>query len=289
MLHAIIDRVDWWPLLLVTFGAFWLITEIGYRFGRRMATRAQTGGTDSDGDEPEAKRKSTQVSLLVAALLGLLGLLLAFSFSIVESRFSARKELVLEEANAIGTAYLRAGTLPAPHDEAMRALLERYVDLRAPRDGSGITPEELPGLIAASETLHASMWTRAQRVARTHPESEAAALVLESLNDVIDLHQARVTTAVYFRLPLPILLTLYAVALFGTALMGYSVGLGRSRVPVATTVTVLVISGVLSLVVELDRPHQRIVHVDQRALTDVRQTIEDMRAATEVARSDGRT
>src|SRR5690606_38751307 len=100
-----------WGILLILVALLLLADELGFRLGRRHATDSQD--------------RCSRVAVFVAALLALLGLLLAFSFSIVEARFSARKALVIDEANAIGTTYLRAKLLPAPHGERIQRTLRR--------------------------------------------------------------------------------------------------------------------------------------------------------------------
>jgi hypothetical protein len=283
MPHRLIDSVDWWVVFLVTAAALWLVTEIGFRFGRRHRSRERAAEEEeeetslerAEDEETVSQKKSSQAGLLLAALLGLLGLLLAFSFSIVESRFSTRKQLVLQEANAIGTTYLRAEMLPEPHGTRLRHLLREYVELRAVPE---ISPRELRPLLERSEELHFAMWEEAEVVAEAHPRSEIAGLFVASLNEVIDLHQERVTMALYYRLPNVILGTLYMVALVAMALMGYSAGLTRARVSAPVIATVVTISVVLLLVIELDRPWQRMFKVNQQALEDVTETIERIEA-----------
>src|SRR5688572_21496365 len=111
-------ELPWWGIVLTTFVVFMLAVEGGYAIGS-----SGWGGASDD-------RMTGHVATLVGAVLALLGLLLAFSFSIVDSRFSARKALVLDEANAIGTSYLRAKILPDPHATRVRSLLRQYVDAR---------------------------------------------------------------------------------------------------------------------------------------------------------------
>ncbi len=252
-------KADWPWVLIVTILILMLINEIGYRFGRRSAEKAN------------ADQKAT-ASVLVGAILGLLGLLLAFSFGIVEARFSDRKALVLEDANAIGTAFLRAKTIPEPYGARVRRLLTEYADLRlAPKD-----PEALQEALLESPKLQKRMWTEMAALAEKAPESPIVALFEDALNHMIDLHESRVTVGFYQRLPLPILVTLYAVSMLGLLVLGYVSGLGLSRLLAGTMTLVLAISSVVMLIVELDHPSSKLFQVSQQAMADTHQMmIED--------------
>lgn len=248
-------RVSWWMLLIIA-GCLLLASELGYRLGRRHR-------------EDSIEAKKSQTSTLVVALLGLLALLMAFSFSIVESRFGARKALVLEEANAIGTTYLRAQMLPAPHGERIQGLLQRYVNLRiAPR-----TPAEVQRAIEQSEALHRELWAEATAVAIASPRSEIASIFIQSLNQMIDLHESRVTVGLYQRLPMPILATVVLVSILAIGVLGFSSGLARWRSLLPTVALMVSIFSVLLLIVELDRPMGGLFHIHQNAMEDLEETL----------------
>lgn len=250
------DLIPGWLVIAGTVVIFLLATEIGFQLARRRE-RA-----------PDAEEKS-HAGVLLAALLALLGLLLAFSFSIVGGRFLERKQLVVKEANAIGTAYLRAEMLPQPQRDRIENLLREYVETRMSRGG----PEQLVEAMRGSAVLQQALWTEAINVAARQPESEIVGLFVRSLNDVFDLHEERMAVGIYHRLSPVVLATLGAVALLTMGLLGYSAGLARSRSPLPTVSVVAAIAVVVSLIVELDRPWQRLVPVSQRALADVQETM----------------
>src|SRR5262245_15194612 len=112
-----LDALPLWMLFIATIVAIVLAEECGYRLGRARGRRA-----DSESDSP--------VGAMVAAELGLLAFLLAFTFGIASSRFDTRRQVLLDEANAIGTTYLRAAMLPEPQRAEVRHLLRDYVDVR---------------------------------------------------------------------------------------------------------------------------------------------------------------
>jgi hypothetical protein len=250
-------------LLLMLLGLF-AINEACYRVAAHRRV-------------PAREARKSQVDLVVAALLGLLGLLLAFSFDIGESRFGKRKELVLAEANAVATTYLRADMLPAPHGDRVHDLLRRYIDERT----SVRSAADLDRALADSSRLHAELWREATAVARENMGSPVVALFVASLNVVIDLHESRVTVALFQRLPPAIIGILYFVALLSVAMVGVRAGMDRTRAAAPTVALVVVVVSVIALIVSLDRPASRLFDINKRALDDTRALIDRDRSAVE--------
>ncbi|AKF08658.1 hypothetical protein DB32_005807 [Sandaracinus amylolyticus] len=268
MPHPMSDRIvdgapSWWVSLLLGIVVLLAATELGFRIGERRSRSAQQGAI------------AGQSAATLAALLGMLGLLLAFSFGIVEGRFAMRKQLVLDEANAIGTAYLRAAMLPDPHREHVQELLREYVDTRTPR-----ALEDVDAAMRRSGALHRRLWAEAVTAARLDPRSEPTALFVTALNDVIDLHEERVTVALRQRLPAPVFLTLIGVALLGMSVLGYGAGVTNARATLPIVAFAVAVATVMVVIVELDRPGG-IFRVSQSAMLDTRDA---MRRDAEVAR-----
>jgi hypothetical protein len=199
-----------------------------------------------------------------------LGLLLAFSFGIVEGRFSERKALVVKEANAIEEAYRRAGLIGEPHQSRARALLREYVGLKARMTD---LYEEPRALASATREQHA-LWDEARAASAADARSVMTALFVAAVDELIDLHHERVAVAVYHRLPAAMLLTLYIVAAFCLALHGYSAGLARMRVALPAVGLIVSLSSMLFLIVELDRPWQSVFHVSQHPLISAREAMQ---------------
>ena len=250
-------------LLLMLLGLI-VTGEIGYR----IAARRQT---------PQSDARKSQIDIVVAAVLGLLGLLLAFSFEIGESRFDRRKQLVLDEANAISTTYLRADMLPAPHGARIQALLRDYIDERANLKSAA----DLDRALQHSAELHGQLWHEATAVARENLGSPVVALFVASLNQVIDLHESRVTVAMFQRLPPVIFGVLYFVSLLSVAMVGLRAGLDRTHNRVPAGALVVVIMAVLALITSLDQPASRLFAISKHALRDTQQLIEKDRSAVE--------
>ena len=135
--------------------------------------------------------------MIVGSILALMAFLLAITMGMASDRFDTRRGLVLPEANALGTTYLRAGYLSEPASSMSKELIREYVPLRIAPDRA-----QLATNIEQSEEIQAELWTIAEEVARTEG-SDVVALYIESLNEVIDLHTTRVVAGVYSRVPRP--------------------------------------------------------------------------------------
>jgi hypothetical protein len=184
------------------------------------------------------------------------------------TRFETRKEVVLDEANAVGTTWLRAGMLPERRQE-IRALLRDYVDVRL----EGVKPGKLAEGIRRSEQLHQQLWALSVPVAEKHPNSIIVGLFVQSLNDTIDLHAERVTAGVRNRIPGAIWVALYGISIFAFGAMGYHSGMsGTIRSPVILLVAIT-FSVVIVLIADLDRSQEGILTVSQHALVDLRQSM----------------
>ncbi len=207
----------------------------------------------------------TTASATVGATLALLAFTLAFTFAMAASRYDTRKQLVLEEANAIGTTYLRALLLPTLQASEVRELLRRYVDARLE---AAAQPGKRSEALARSEQLHELLWRQAVAAGSAQADSVMTGLFIASLNDVIDLHAKRLA-AWRNRIPPTIWLFLYLTAVLGMASMGYHTGLTGSRRTAAVIFLTLAFSGAMALIADLDRPQQGLIRVSQQAMQDL--------------------
>jgi hypothetical protein len=252
-ISGLFDHVPLWGLFGGTVAIILLSIEAGYRLGRHRCRRSE--------DEKEAP-----VGAIVAATLGLLGFVLAFTFGLAASRFDARRQIVVEEANAIGTTYLRAGLLPNGRDVKIRKLLGEYVDARLDAIQTGDVAEAL----RRSDKLHRELWQEAEEIGGQYPSSIVVGLFIQSLNDTIDVHAKRVLVGLQNRLPGVLWGALYLVTILTMAGVGYYDGLARSSRSIAILVLALTFSIIIMLVADLDRPQQGFMTVSQRAMTDLR-------------------
>jgi hypothetical protein len=251
--------LDSLPILGV-FVAFALITmlcyEGGFRFGRWYQER-----TPGEQEGP--------TGMLVGSILALLAFLLAVTMGMASDRFDARRGVVLDEANAIGTTYLRAGYLPEPASSQIRELLRQYVPLRiVVTDQENVAQD-----IRRSEEILSQLWTIGQDVAKTTGQGDLVSLFLDSLNETIDLHETRVTAGIYARVPETVLLLLVGGSALSLGMVGYSAGLTKRRGFLNALVLVLALGAVIMIVVDLDRPREGFIQVSQQPLIDLQRQI----------------
>ncbi len=202
----------------------------------------------------------------VGSLLGLLAFILAFTFGITANRLDSRKQLVLEEANAIGTTYLRAGLLPPTQGLESRRLLRDYVDLRL----NG-TPENVDETLKKSEVIHAQLWSQTKLLVQEDMDSEIRSLFIATLNELIDLHQSRVTVGLQYRIPGTVWLAVYLLSLLSMLAVGYQVGMSGSRRAYGTPVLAAAFSLVILMIADIDRPGEGLIRVSQQPIADVQQ------------------
>ncbi|RZI40758.1 DUF4239 domain-containing protein [Herbaspirillum sp. HC18] len=248
-----LDILPLWGLFVAIFLLSLLSEEAGFVLGKYRRGRPH--------------EKEPPVNTMVGATLGLLAFILAFTFGLAATRFDARRQLLLDEANAIGTTYLRAGMLPERRD-AIRALLRDYVDTRLNAVETGRIVEG----IRRSENLQNQLWEHAVAVAEKNPDSVIVGLFIQALNDVFDIHSNRVTAA-RNRIPVAIWGALLGISVLSFAAMGYHaglVGISRSLAVIAVAFT---FSAVIWLIADLDRPREGSLRISQQPLIDLRQSM----------------
>ena len=204
------DRLPLWGVFLATVALILVAIEAGYRLGNQRRRRSR-------------EEDKSPLSEMVAATLGLVAFLLAFTFGLAASRFDLRRSLILDEANAIGTAYLRTSLLPEPHRSESRKLLREYVAFRS----VDAREDRIAESLARSEALHGQLWSRAVQASQAASSPVLASLYIQSLNEVIDLHSKRIALGLRNRIPATIWAALYFVSCVGLAVMGYLRGWPR--------------------------------------------------------------
>jgi len=251
------DALPLWTLIPITIFLGWAAVELGYRIAKRRKLRAK--------DHTEAPAPP-----IVAATLGLLAFLVAFTFGAAASRFEERRQAVLAESNAINTSYLRAQMLPDPMAANARNLLREYVDVRL----SGTQPDQFAQALAKSEDLHKRLWSEAVAAAQKE-KSPMTSLFMSSLNDVFAMHEKRVTAAVYNRIPAGIWIGLYVLLILAMSVVGYYEGMSGTRHTLAVFGMVLAFSTVLAMIADLDRPGRGVLEVNQQSMMDLRKSMSD--------------
>lgn len=235
-----------------------ILLNVGRRIGARHLA-----------SDPKGARTGT--GTVEAAVFALLGLLIAFTFSGAVSRFDHRRHLIVEETNAIGTAYLRLDLLPAGAQPALRETFRQYVNSRLE------TYRKLPDIEAAkaehskSIKLQEAIWTNAVAASQAQgASSDAPMLLLPALNHMIDITTTR-AMALELHPPLIIFGMLFLVALASALLAGYSMAGGKDRKWLHVIGFALVIGITVYVILDIEFPRFGLIRVDafDKALVDL--------------------
>jgi hypothetical protein len=251
-------------LLGVAFALFLgmlVLQEVGRRLGRRRAAG------------PEGARAGAGV--IEAAVFALLGLLLAFQFARAGGRLDARRQLAVQEANAIGTAYLRLDLLPADEQPPLRDLFRRYVEARLR------LLEVLPDLgaaeaeLAAAQQLQGKIWTRAVAACRKQPGPAPTMLLLPALNDMIDVTTSR-SVAGRTHAPLLLVALLFGVALLSAVLAGYTMSAASVQPLLHMVLFAAVTALTVYVILDLEYPRVGFIRIGAAhdALRQLRQALQ---------------
>ena len=211
-------------------------------------------------------------SALQTALLGVVGLILAFGLALAVGRYEDRRAAVVAEANAIGTTYLRAQTLAEPVRTESLELLVRYTDTSIRLSEAVPASDEADRAIAAGDELQRELWGLAGEALDGAPTDSAPRLYVESLNEMIDLQTVRIA-GLNNRVPSAVLALEVIGAVIALGLLAFYLALvGRG---VATVVLAAALVALLLLVTfDLDRPTRGLIRIPDTPLTDLRKSME---------------
>lgn len=259
--RTLFDNLSLWGMFAYILIVILVAVEVGYLLGKLRR------------DRPE-REKDASVSAMVGATLGLLAFMLAFTFGLAASRFDARRLALVDESNAVATAYLRAGLVPEPHRTELRKLLREYVDVRLSVLQPGGNAEQA---VRKSNELRNRLWAHTEALIEKNPQSRVVGQFISSLNDVFDIHTKRVMLATRNHIPEIIWVALYLLAILAMGQLGYHTALtGSSRSPVILTMA-LAFSVIVLLIADLDRPHEGLLKVSQQEMADVKNMMLEMK------------
>ena len=233
-----------------------ILGEVGYQFGVRSRTRQDKDAISSLGP-------------MVGGLLAMTAFVLAFTFSMASSQNDQRKQNVLQESNDIGTAYLRADLLDQQYQTEVKRLLRKYVAIRL----EAVAGNDIDTLVAKSVEIHNLLWAQVSSAARERPDANTA-LVIQSINDVIDMHEKRLTDALRNRIPGVVWLALIAIVGLTMITLGTQVGLTGKRRLVAIIPLILAFAVLMTLVVDLSRPQSGLIKVGQQSMIDLQNSMD---------------
>jgi len=256
-------RLTSFELGLLLFGVVVGTTCLGLLLGRRVRHHSETLR------EP--------LAAMHTALLGLVGLVLAFGLALAVGRYETRRAALVDESNTIGTTYLRAQTLAEPVRTPSLDTLRRYTD------NSILLADAVPGsdamdeAVSAGEELQRRLWGLAGESLDDAPEDSAPRLYVESLNQMIDQRTVR-TATLSNRVPGAVLvLEIVGAALALAMLATYLALVGRGVYSVI--LAAILVSMLLLVTFDLDRPTRGFIEVPDTALRDLRQEMEQPPAA----------
>jgi hypothetical protein len=251
--------------VLGLFVGMLLCTALGRRIGRSRLRR-------------KTEEADPSLAVLEGGVFGLMGLLIALTFSISASRLEVRRQIVVDEANAIGTAWLRVGLLPNDRQDAMRQQFRRYVDSRLTfyRDITNL--EAAARALKHTNTLQGEIWSQGVADCAETPTVAAAMLFLPALNLMIDLTTTG-TMMAKNHLPLLIRILLVFSPMVCAVLAGMESAPRTRRVWMPTTAFALTLSLTVYVILDLDYPRVGLIRIDpvDQAMVELRTSMEGSR------------
>jgi ABC-type multidrug transport system fused ATPase/permease subunit len=247
-------------LFLIPFFVVLIPTLIGHRFGIYRI---------KDQDELQ----HAPVGTIVGSAFALLAFMLAFTFQIATNRYDARKELLLDEVTNIRTTYLRAGLLKEPMRSDAKKLLIEYIDIRADlaRDTTALN-----STLLRSQQILNNLWDYAEELADEDRSSEVYALFTQSVNDLFDNFNQRITMTFEYRIPPLVIWILMIIAFFTMFTIGYQFGIsgkGSFRINVFLAI---IFGVVMFLISSLDRPEKGLARLNQKPVMSLEKQMHEM-------------
>lgn len=247
-------------IAVVLLGLMVLGGELGYRLGRR-------------GSQIHTELTRTQIISIQAAILGLLSLLLGFTFSMALSRFEYRKQMVVQESNAIGTAALRSQFLPTSCDVEVSELFRRYVGIRLESvlqtEQSSSEREQLD---IEARQIQRRLWQIASEAAESDPRSVPLGLFTQALNQMIDIKTQR-DIAVANHVPESVLFFLLGFAIVAAVVLGYGNGLAGTRNTSLMVAYFVIVVLVVMLIIDLDHPQHGLARTSQTSMIELQEIL----------------
>jgi hypothetical protein len=204
---------------------------------------------------------------LLSAVLGLLALLLGFTFSLALNRYEARRDLVVQEANALGTTWLRAQLLEPANKTAMSALLRSYLDARLAWSEADAAPDASRRTAALQQKL----WAATGQAIRSDPNPQLSRGLMDAVNQSFDLASARAAGRLA-HVPDRVLTVLLLYAVLSAAMLGYtSAAKGRPQ-RIATISVLVLLTLALVMILDIDRPRSGAIQISQQPLEELKQS-----------------
>lgn len=246
-------------IAILLFIAIIIFNELGFRIGSYIQARTN--------DEVKSLTGSIQ-----ASILGLLALLLGFTFSISMQRYDNRSMALIDEANMIRTAFMRAHLLPEAFSSEANTLLEQYVELRIEVSTVDITRrEERRVFNARTDAIQDALWALAIDASRTDGSALTTGAFINTLTSLVEIQNKR-NALLQLHAPEVVLLLLFLVFISAGGILGYSAGLSGKRITAPIVLVSFLITLIVFIIIDLDRPRRGLIQVNQSQLLDLQNT-----------------
>ena len=261
MFELLFNRTPIWIIGPGLFLALWIAAEAGFRLQRWLDRRL-----------PASEDKGGGAGHILGVSLGLMSLLLSFTFSIAIDRYDTRRSLVLEEANAIGTAYQRAELLDGPLRGALLATLRDYTRVRIAFYEAGDDASKLADVERQTNALQGQLWAATGQAVRSLPNTDLSASLMDAMGHMFDQAPAR-KIALAAQIPTAVLFGLHVLLLASAIMLGAVLGQNNRRHPLLALMLLGLLSFTMTLIVDIDRPRQHHIQINQGPLLDLRATL----------------
>jgi hypothetical protein len=243
-----------------TFCVIVVVLLIGATHAGLWLRRQTTADTDEHVHE--------QIVAAAAAVGLLLSLLIAFTLSMAVDRFNTRRQLMVDEANSIGTTELRARLLPPAFSEPMRAILRQYVEIRLEYGLSAYDDAKLQRAVLRTKEMQDQLWRQSTALAR-EARDPITSIFLQSLNETIDLSEKRLA-ALENRVPVPVWAMLLVISILACGVVGLTV---RRRYWLAMVISPVMIAVAMGFIADLDSPRTGLIRVSQSSMERLQQDL----------------
>lgn len=248
-------------IVLLLIGAMMAAAEVGYRIGVYRHKHAGEIGR-------------VHLGAVLSSMLGLVALLLGFTFNISLQRHVTRGQLVMSDANVLNGLYLQSSLIPEPQRKEFRTLLREYVDLRTDKTllEGGLTQEIFAQRTNQSDDLHRLMWDQTSAMAQKNPPVAGMDTMLTLLRDAHSINRQRIF-AYMGRVPAAILSMLLGCVILALGTVGYAGGLREYRGISTRVLLTLFLSGAIFIILDLDQPERGLTPVDQGPMLQIREVV----------------
>jgi hypothetical protein len=248
-----------WQLAIALF----VILQGGMFGGFLLGKNAARHGEEESGAADSAVK---------GAVAGLAALLLAFSFSLAAGRYDTRSTLTVREANSIRNTWLRADLLEEPTRGRMQQLLRDYLDARLKYLGTGFDQAQIAISLTASQQLQQQIWQLISEQSRIHTQQGNVSTVVPAVTEMIDAGAA-IDASYSNTVPPVVLVLLFGAIIFTGLLVGHSFGRAGRRHVLTATVFALLVTLVVSVILDLDRPRRGVIRENIGPLENLRLTM----------------